>query len=163
MVRHDLRGAIVHPSCRAGVASFDFGTECKVARICKVLVVEDHEGIRQVLGRALAADGFKFTLTPSGEGVRDAIESGDYDAAIIDVPLDRGDALALADLAAQEGMAVVLTAAEARHLPEIDRPGQRGLVKPFKLPPLLSLIRTILRELENHCIRRKPRDRVAAE
>ena len=133
-----------------------------MARICKVLVVEDHDGIRQVIGRALAADGFRFTLLPSGGAVRQAIEGGDYDVAIIDVPLESEDALALAELAAQEGVGVILTAAHGQHLPEIDRPGHRELLKPFKLPPLLSLIRTILRELENHCIRRKYRNHSAA-
>jgi two-component system OmpR family response regulator len=128
-----------------------------VPRICKVLVVEDHDGIRQVIGRALAADGFRFTLLPSGGAVRQALESGDYDVAIIDVPLEKDDALALADLAAQEGVGVILTAAHDQHLPEIERLGHRQLLKPFKLPPLLLLIRTILRELENHCIRRKAR------
>jgi len=133
-----------------------------VPRICNVLVVEDHDGIRQVIGRALAADGFRFTLLPSGGAVRQAIESGDYDVAIIDVPLEKEDALALADLAAQEGVGVILTATHDQHLPDIERLGHRQLLKPFKLPPLLLLIRTILRELENHCIRRKARTRSVA-
>lgn len=128
-----------------------------MAKICKVLVVEDHEGVRALLGQALKEDGFNFTLLSSRDDVRGAIEKGNHEIVVIDVPLESGDCFTLAALAAEEGMGVILTAGHEQHLAQLDLSGHRHILKPFKLGPLLSLIDEVLRELETRCIRRKSR------
>jgi len=125
-----------------------------MAKICKVLVVEDHEGIRAVLGDALKTEGYDFTLVDSTDDVGDAIENGDHDVVMIDLPLAKGDAFALADAARANGLAVILTTGNQRHFPQVESSGHRHIRKPFMLEQLLPLIDEVLRDLEIRCVRR---------
>jgi DNA-binding response OmpR family regulator len=128
-----------------------------MARICRVLVVEDHGGIRAIIGDALDKHGYRFTLLASGQGAWKVIEAENHDLAIIDVPLANEDAVALARLARDAGMGVILTTAKHETLDVVQPLAYRQLRKPFKLEPLLQLIDAILRDLANRCVRRKSR------
>src|SRR5258707_178133 len=102
--------------CRGEPAEREVG----MAKICKVLVVEDHEGIRAVLGDALKTEGYDFTLVDSAGDVRGALDSGDHDVVVIDLPLAEGDAFALAEAAQADGVGVILTTGDQRLFPEAD-------------------------------------------
>lgn len=130
-----------------------------MTRICRVLVVEDHEGIREVLGEALDRKGYIFTLRSSGERVRQAIAEEHHDIALLDVPLEHDDAFALAALADERGMGVILMTAHHEHFAALERSGHHRIFKPFQIEPLLRLIDDVLRELEIRCVRRKSRRR----
>ncbi len=128
-----------------------------MTRICRVLVVEDHAGIREVLGGALDRNGYVFTLLGSGERVRQAIADERHDIAIIDVPLMHDDAFALAALAADRGVGVILTTGHRERFAALEQSGHPCIFKPFQIEPLLRLVDRVLHELEIRCVRRKSR------
>jgi len=128
-----------------------------MARICKVLVIEDHAGIRAVIGDALGKNGYRFTLFASGQGAREAIETEKHDIAIIDVPLANDDAVDLAAFAGDAGMGVILTAADHQAFAAGPGIAHRHLLKPFQIDQVLRLIDEILRDLAIRCVRSKSR------
>jgi DNA-binding response OmpR family regulator len=132
--------------------------EVAMAKICKVLVVEDHDGIRAVLGDALKTEGYDFTLIDSRGDVGGALDEGDHDVVVIDLPLLHGDAFVLAEAARANGLGVVLTTSDRRHFAAIESSGHRHIRKPFMLGELLPLINQVLRDLEIRCVRRRRRD-----
>jgi len=126
-----------------------------MAKVCKVLVVEDHEGIRHLLGDALRTEGYDFTLIDSAGDVQDALDNGGHDVVVLDLPLDRGDPFAMAAAAQANGIGVILTSGDQRLLPRIEGSGHCHIRKPFMLDQLLLLINRVLRELEIRCVRRR--------
>jgi DNA-binding NtrC family response regulator len=129
-------------------------------KICKVLVVEDHEGIRDVLGGALKTEGYDFTLIDSAGDVQDALDNGGHDVVVIDLPLAKGDPFVLAEAACASGLGVILTSGDQRLFTRIESSGHRHIRKPFMLDQFLPLIDNVLRALENRCMRRRDRDAV---
>jgi len=127
-------------------------------KICKVLVVEDHEGIRDVLGGALKLEGYDFTLVDSNGEVEDALDHGGHDVVVIDLPLIKGDPFSLAATAKMKGLGVILTSGDQRLFQRIETSGHRHIRKPFMLDQLLPLIDRVLRELAIRCVRRRERD-----
>ncbi|HKW55616.1 MAG TPA: response regulator [Stellaceae bacterium] len=127
-------------------------------KICKVLVVEDHEGIRAVLGDALKTEGYDFTLIDSAGDVADALDNGGHDIVVIDLQLAQGDPFDLAEAARANGIGVILTSGDQRLFADIESSGHRHIRKPFMLGQLLPLIDSVLRELESRCVRRRGRD-----
>jgi two-component system, OmpR family, response regulator len=127
-------------------------------KICKVLVVEDHEGIRAVLGDALKTEGYDFTLVDSTGDVQGALDDGDHDVVVIDLPLAEGDPFALAAHARDSGIGVILTTSDQRLFPGVESSGHRHIRKPFMLEQLLPLIDEVLRDLEMRCARRRTRE-----
>jgi two-component system OmpR family response regulator len=126
-----------------------------MAKICKVLVVEDHDGIRSVLGQALKTEGYDFTLVASTGDVDDSLDNGDHDVVIIDLPLVEGDGFVLAEAARANGLGVVLTSSDGSFFTSIESSGHRHIRKPFMLDELLPLINTVLRDLDIRCVRRR--------
>jgi len=123
-------------------------------KICKVLVVEDHEGIRDVLGGALKLEGYDFTLIDSAGDVEDAIDNGGHDVVVIDLPLAHGDPFTLAAAAKMTGLGVILTSGDQRLFPRIESSGHRHIRKPFMLDQFLPLIDRVLSELAIRCVKR---------
>jgi DNA-binding response OmpR family regulator len=141
-----------------GIGGEPGGTGGWMAKICKVLVVEDHDGIRAVLGDALKTEGYDFTLIDSRGDVGGALDQGGHDVVVIDLPLARGDAFMLAEAARADGIGVVLTTGDQRLLGDVERSGHRHIRKPFMLDGLLALITAVLREREIRCVRRRDRE-----
>lgn len=125
-----------------------------MAKICKVLVVEDHEGIRDVLGGALKMEGYDFTLIDSAGDVQDALDNGAHDVVVIDLPLAQGDAFTLAATAQMNGLGVILTSGDQRLFQHIEGSGHRHIRKPFLLDQFLPLIDSVLSELAIRCVKR---------
>ena len=127
-----------------------------MSRICKVLVVEGHEGVRALLGDIFADEGYRFTLVPSGTAMRHALDDDDYDVVVIDVVLRDGeDGFALAEFAREHGCGVVLTTADHRHRNRLTSSGFHFLMKPFKVQQMIELVDRILKETAARCVRRK--------
>lgn len=123
-------------------------------KICKVLVVEDHEGIRDVLGDALKLEGYDFTLIDSAGDVAHALATGGHDVVVIDLPLAQGDAFTLAATAQMNGLGVILTSGDQRLFERIEMSGHRHIRKPFMLDQFLPLIDRVLHELAIRCVKR---------
>ena len=126
-------------------------------KICKVLVIEDHEGIRDVLGGALKTEGYDFTLIGSAGAIRHELEDGGHDIVVIDLPLIEGDPFSLAAAAKMKGLGVILTSGDQRLFQRIESSGHRHLRKPFMLDQFLPLIDSVLSELAIRCVRRRER------
>jgi DNA-binding response OmpR family regulator len=130
-----------------------------VDRICKVLVVEDDDSVRALLGDVLDYAGYDFVLASSGAGMRDALDSNEFDVAIIDVSLRGGeDGFTLGELASEKGCAVILTTGDPDRRVRLEASGRRYLFKPFRMQELTDLVDEILRDTAALCVRRPPSD-----
>jgi two-component system, OmpR family, response regulator len=126
-------------------------------RICKVLIVEDHEGVRALLGDLLGDEGYRFTLAADGEDMRREMDKAHFDIVVIDVSLRKEDGFALAQEAADRGSGVILTTGDSRLFDSIRKSGHRYLMKPFMAPSLVELVRRVIEETEANCVTRKRR------
>jgi DNA-binding response OmpR family regulator len=124
-------------------------------KICNVLVVENHEGVRRLLGEALDADGYRFTLAENGAAMRRAIDGSTHHIAVIDVSLRGEDGFSLAEEAARNGLSVILTTADRSKFEAVERTGRPHVLKPYQLPRLLDVIQTVLKRTDAACVRRK--------
>lgn len=130
-----------------------------MARICKVLIVEDHDEVRELLSAAFEDEGYEFVAVRTGAEMRAALDTEDYDIAIIDVLLPGGeDGFALAESARELGCGVILITGDHRHLERLDRSGHCHLLKPFRLHDMMALIDRVLSETANLCVRRRRGD-----
>ena len=124
-------------------------------RICRILVVEDDDSVRGLLGDILDHAGYEFTLTSSGVEMRNALEDEIFDVAIIDISLRGGeDGFTLAKLASDKGCSVILTTGDPERRIRLDAAGRRYLAKPFRMKDLTDLIDEILRDNADLCVRR---------
>jgi DNA-binding NtrC family response regulator len=128
-------------------------------RICKVLVVEDDNGVRALLGDIFANEGYRFALVATGAEMRDALDEDDYDVVIIDVLLRSAeDGFALADEARAQGCGVILTTGDHRHGDRLAEGDFPYLMKPFKVQEMVALVDRVLKDTAARCVRRKRRD-----
>jgi DNA-binding NtrC family response regulator len=124
-------------------------------RICKILVVEDDDAVRQLLGDVLDDAGYEFTLTSSAAEMRAALDNDGYDIAIIDILLrGDGDGLALAALASEKGCGVILTTGDPQQRERLEASGRRHLIKPFRMQSLTELIEQVLKDNAALCVPR---------
>ena len=104
----------------------------------KILVVDDDEGVRQVLGQALQDAGYRVSSVESGEKAVAAARDEAFDLVILDMVLPRVDGMeVLRDITAAKpdlpivmitGYASVETAIKAMKMGAVDY-----VVKPFRM------------------------------
>jgi DNA-binding NtrC family response regulator len=124
-------------------------------KICKVLVVEDDSGIRELLTDVFENEGYHFVLAANADEMRAAMarDSG-IDILIVDVRLPGGDSgLVLADEAAARGLPVILTSGDRAHFDNLATSGHRHIAKPFRLGALLALVEETLAATQSKCER----------
>lgn len=125
-------------------------------RICRILVVEDDDSVRALLGDVLDHAGYEFTLASNGVEMRLALDAGDYDIAIIDISLRDGeDGFALAELASEKGCGVILTTGDPDRRAHLEVSGRRHLMKPFRMQRLTELVEQVLRDTAALCVPRR--------
>jgi DNA-binding response OmpR family regulator len=130
-----------------------------MARICKVLVVENDDDIRMLLGDVFEDEGYRFTTVKNGAEMRQALDEDDYDVAVIDITLPGGeDGFALAELAREHACGAVLVTGDYRHMQRLEEGGQHYLLKPFRMRQLVEVVDKILVETAAQCQRRKRSD-----
>lgn len=130
-----------------------------MARICKVLIVENDDFISELLGEAFSEEGFLFTIVKTGAEMEEKLDEDDYDIVMIDVtqPGDN-DGFALAEIARAQGCGVILTTGDHRHAERLERSGGFFLLKPFRMRELMTMVDQILTIASIECVRRKRRD-----
>jgi DNA-binding response OmpR family regulator len=128
-----------------------------MTRICNILVVEDDDSVRALLGDVLDHAGYEFTLARDGTEMRAALDAEVIDVAIIDISL-RGseDGFSLGKLASEKGCSVILTTGDPERRVRLEATGRRYLMKPFRMKQLTDLIDEILRDDAALCARRPP-------
>ena len=128
-------------------------------RICKVLIVENDDDVRDLLGDIFHDEGFRFSMVKSGSEMREALDDDDYDVAIIDVTQPgHEDGFALAKIARDQGCGAILVTGDHRHLERLQGSGQHYLLKPFRVQQLVETVDRILIETAARCVRRKRGD-----
>jgi DNA-binding NtrC family response regulator len=130
-------------------------------RVCKVLIVEDDDYVRDFLRDFFADEGYRFVVTRDGVEMRQAIKSDpSIDVVVIDLTLPGNeDGLVLARHAVAQGNNVILVSGDHTRLDELVGSGYRFLLKPFRTQALLETIEIALAEARNDCERpdRAPR------
>ena len=130
-----------------------------MARICKVLIVENDSYVRELLGEAFEDEGFLLTMVETGAAMEDALDEDDYDIVVIDVTQPgEQDGVALAEIAHEQGCGVILTTGDHRHVERLEQSGRHYLLKPFKMQDLMTMVDQILTLASMECVRRKRRD-----
>jgi DNA-binding response OmpR family regulator len=130
-----------------------------MVRICKVLIVENDDYVRELLGEVFEDEGFLFTMVKSGAMMADALDEDDYDIVIIDMTQPgEQDGLALAEIAHNQGCGVIVTTGDHRHGERLEQSGRHYLLKPFKMRDLMTVVDQILTLASMECVRRKRRD-----
>ena len=130
-----------------------------MARICKVLIVENDDYIREVLGEVFEEEGFSFSSVETGAEMEDKLDEDDFDIVMIDVtqPGEK-DGFAFAEIAHQQGCGVILTTGDHRHSERLEQSGRYYLLKPFRMRDLMTVVEQILTIASMECVRRKRRD-----
>jgi two-component system OmpR family response regulator len=116
----------------------------------KVLVVEDHAQLSAQLSAALADAGYAVDSASDGARADFLVETGQYDAVILDLGLPRIDGLTLLRKWREAGNAVpvlVLTARGSWHekVQGIDSGADDYVAKPFRIEEVLARLRALIR------------------
>jgi DNA-binding response OmpR family regulator len=130
-----------------------------MARICKVLIVENDDYIRELLSEAFDEEGFLFSTVSTGAEMAEKLDEDDFDIVLIDItqPGDK-DGFALADIAHQQGCGVILTTGDHRHSERLEQSGRYYLLKPFRMRDLMTVVDQIMTVATMECVRRKRSD-----
>jgi DNA-binding response OmpR family regulator len=130
-----------------------------MARICKVLIVENDDDVRDLFGDVFADEGYRFSMVKTGAEMHAALDDDDYDIVVIDVTQPgHEDGFALARIARDQGCGVILVTGDHRHLERLQQSGQHYLMKPFRIRQLVEIADKILVETAAQCMRRKRGD-----
>ncbi|PCC98124.1 response regulator transcription factor [Halopseudomonas pelagia] len=117
----------------------------------KLLVVEDHPALRELLSRHMARSGFVVDVAEDGRQALAMLELSRYDAMILDLGLPDMDGLDL--LAARRSTrnpdlpCIILTACDALNsrVAGLDAGADDYMLKPFDMPELEARLRAVLR------------------
>jgi DNA-binding NtrC family response regulator len=130
-----------------------------MTRICRILVVEDNDGIREFLQALFDDEGYEIVIVAGGEQMRAALEKDHFDVALIDVTLPGADnGFTLAALAQEAGSGIILVTGDVRHFDAVETSGHRYLLKPFRVERLLQLVDELIAEVDS-CIQAGRRGR----
>jgi DNA-binding NtrC family response regulator len=123
-----------------------------MARVCKVLIVEDDGDVRAVINEMLACEGYEFLMAADAASMRHLLADEDVDIVIVDVVLPGGESgLRLAQELTDRGYGVILVTGHHQHFDTVEQSGHRYLLKPFRMNSLLELVDQVLRETQARC------------
>lgn len=115
-----------------------------------ILVVEDDDELRRVLGRGLGEEGFSVVGVATGAELLDRIDRTPADALVIDIGLPDADGRDLCQALRARGIptpVLFLTAREALvdRIAGFDAGGDDYLAKPFAFVELVARLQALLR------------------
>jgi len=117
-----------------------------------ILVVDDHQDIRDLLGRYLLRHGFRITTAEDGVQMMNQMRNSAIDLVVLDIMMPGEDGLSLCRrVHEQDGPPVILLTAMAEETDRIvglEVGADDYLVKPFNPRELLARIRAVLRRTE---------------
>ncbi len=116
----------------------------------RVLLIEDHERLAQLIRKGLATAGIAVDMVDRSSAAWAAIQQVPYQALIIDRGLPDGDGLALLRKLRNAGLGIpclVLTARDALHdrVEGLDAGADDYLPKPFAMDEMVARVRALLR------------------
>jgi two-component system, OmpR family, response regulator len=120
-----------------------------MARICRILVVEDNDGVRDLLQGLFDEQGYEIAVVAGGQEMRQALARESFDVALIDVTLPGADdGFALAEVAGKEGCGIILVTGDIRHFDRLRDSGFSYLLKPFRIEQVLTLVEELIRQAD---------------
>ncbi|ONM43086.1 two-component system response regulator [Halopseudomonas pachastrellae] len=117
----------------------------------KLLIVEDHPSLRDLLARHLRRSGFVVDAAEDGKAALAMLELSQYDAMLLDLGLPDMDGLQLLSLRSRSRNphlpCLILTARDALHsrIAGLDAGADDYLLKPFEMGELEARLRAVLR------------------
>ncbi|KEI70183.1 response regulator [Endozoicomonas elysicola] len=118
-----------------------------------ILVVDDHDDIRDLLGRYLDQHGYLVSLADGGEAMRGVLEREAIDLVVLDIMMPGEDGLTLCRyLQEHDGPPVIMLTAmseEADTIVGLEMGADDYVTKPFSPRELLARIKAVLRRLEH--------------
>jgi DNA-binding response OmpR family regulator len=116
----------------------------------RLLVAEDDQGLREVLGRGLRESGYTVDAVPDGQTAIDYMRSYEYEVALLDWRMPRVSGLEVLRWMRRGGVATPVLMLTARDTPAdrvtgLDEGADDYLVKPFDFTELLARIRALQR------------------
>ena len=116
-----------------------------------ILVVEDEDNIREVIGRYLEREGFSVREAADGYAALDAIEQQEPDLIVMDLMLPGIDGLTLTrQVRQQSGIPIIILTARgdtSDRIRGLDWGADDYLPKPFSPRELVSRIHAVLRRI----------------
>ncbi len=117
--------------------------------MARILLADDDATSRDLVQRALGADGHTVDGTHDGVEALERLGAADYDVLVSDVQMPAMDGISLAEkaLAARPGLAVVLISGYAEQLDRAKALKGRKvgtLLKPFTLEQMRAAVRAAL-------------------
>jgi DNA-binding response OmpR family regulator len=126
-----------------------------MSKICKVLIIEDNEEIREMLGALFVYEGYHFSVGADGVEMRHLLATDTFDVVILDLLLPGPDGgLILAREAAARGIGVILVTGSHSHHESIQKSGHNYLLKPYRLDSLMALIDQTLKATRAKCVKK---------
>ena len=114
-----------------------------------LLVVDDDKGIRDLLSRYLAEQGFRVAAAPDGQAMDQWLADNTPDLVILDLMLPGEDGLSLARrLRADRNLPIIMISARGEDIDRIvglEVGADDYLAKPFNPRELLARVRAVLR------------------
>jgi len=119
---------------------------------CRILLVEDEEQIRTVLGEAIDIEGYDVAVVGTGPEALVRADFTDFDVLITDLSLRGGlDGWAVAERAAASGLGVIFISGDPAQYDRLMNSGHAWLKKPFRLAELISTLQIVLRQIDAQC------------
>lgn len=117
----------------------------------KILVVDDDNALREMVGIVLEAEGFEISYHDAGSGALEAFKSAEPDLVLLDVMLPGKDGIEVCkEIRANSGTPIIMLTAKTES-EDVVRGLEAGaddyVVKPFDPVVLLARIRARLRPL----------------
>ena len=126
-----------------------------------ILLLEDEQGLREVLGLTLAQEGFRCTEVSGLKAAQEALAQGGYDGVLSDLRLKDGSGIELLTWMKERGLSlpvVVMTAyattettVQALNLGAVD-----FITKPFRNEDLTATLKGLLAEAEAPALEGEP-------
>lgn len=128
-----------------------------MAKICKILLVEDQCDIQDMLRELFADEGYRLVIVADGPAMMRALDDDPaIDVVVIDLLLPGGiDGLTLAQEVKARGLPLILVTGDHTQSEKLIASGHRILLKPFALAGFVALIEELLRETKSKCERDK--------
>ncbi len=127
--------------------------EAGMERTPHILVVDDHQEIRELLARYLVKNGLRVSVAGGGAEMRQQLRAGAIDLVVLDIMMPGEDGLTLCrQLRQTSDLPVVLLTAvseETDRIVGLELGADDYVTKPFNPRELLARIRAILRRAQS--------------
>jgi CheY-like chemotaxis protein len=117
----------------------------------RILIVDDEEDLRTLLGHVLSTAGYDIVAAPDGDAALKLLKKQKFDLALLDIQMPNVNGIQVLKYIQQNlptTRAVMLTGyADLKHAMEAKEFGARDFIgKPYKLDDILATVERVLKE-----------------